>query len=83
MSLTVLSAVMLAAATTTSAPAGDWEQVLEEAVPAVVQLKYARPRPFETEGAGTGQATGFVVDAERGIILTNHHVVTNGPVVAE
>ena len=84
MSLTALSAVMLAAATVpAAAPAPDWEQVLEEAVPAVVQLKYARPRPFETGTAGTGEATGFVVDAERGIILTNHHVVTNGPVVAE
>jgi len=28
----------------------------------------------------TGQATGFVVDAEHGIILTNRHVVTPGPV---
>jgi len=83
MSLTVLSALVLAAATTSAAPVTDWEAVLEEAVPAVVQLKYARPRAFETESAGSGQATGFVVDAERGIILTNHHVVTNGPIVAE
>ena len=29
------------------------------------------------------QATGFVVDAERGLILTNRHVVTPGPVTAE
>ena len=29
-----------------------------------------------------GQATGFVVDAERGLILTNRHVVTPGPVKA-
>ena len=28
-------------------------------------------------------ATGFVVDAERGILLTNRHVVQPGPVVAE
>jgi S1-C subfamily serine protease len=32
---------------------------------------------------GTGVATGFVVDAEQGLILTNRHVVTAGPVVAE
>ena len=30
-----------------------------------------------------GQATGFVVDAERGLILTNRHVVTPGPVTSE
>ena len=28
-------------------------------------------------------ATGFVVDAERGLILTNRHVVHQGPVTAE
>jgi S1-C subfamily serine protease len=31
----------------------------------------------------SAQATGFVVDAERGLILTNRHVVTPGPVTAE
>jgi S1-C subfamily serine protease len=34
------------------------------------------------EKAGSSQATGFVVDAERGILLTNKHVVHDGPVVA-
>ena len=29
------------------------------------------------------QATGFVVDATRGIIMTNRHVAGPGPVVAE
>jgi pro-apoptotic serine protease NMA111 len=29
------------------------------------------------------QATGFVVDATRGLILTNRHVVTPGPIIAE
>ena len=32
---------------------------------------------------GTGTATGFIVDAKQGLILTNRHVVTPGPVVAE
>lgn len=27
----------------------------------------------------SSQATGFVVDAERGYILTNRHVVCSGP----
>ena len=31
----------------------------------------------------SSQATGFVVDAKRGLILTNRHVVTPGPVTAQ
>jgi S1-C subfamily serine protease len=40
-------------------------------------------RAFDTEWNSTAQATGFVVDAEHGLILTNRHVVTPGPVTAE
>ena len=39
-------------------------------------------RAFDTEWNESAQATGFVVDAERGLILTNRHVVTSGPVRA-
>jgi S1-C subfamily serine protease len=35
------------------------------------------------ESAGSSYATGFVVDKQRGLILTNRHVVTPGPTVAE
>jgi S1-C subfamily serine protease len=38
---------------------------------------------FDTEEAGCSVATGFVVDAKRGLILTNRHVVHQGPVTAE
>ena len=40
-------------------------------------------RPFDGDHAGAGHATGFVVDAKRGLILTNRHVVSTGPVRAE
>ena len=40
-------------------------------------------RAFDTTSPGSSQATGFVVDAEKGLILTNRHVVCPGPVVAE
>jgi S1-C subfamily serine protease len=40
-------------------------------------------KTFDTESAGSSYATGFVVDAARGIILTNRHVVQPGPVTAE
>jgi S1-C subfamily serine protease len=38
------------------------------------------PSPLPTS---TGHATGFVVDRRRGLILTNRHVVTDGPVTAD
>ncbi len=63
--------------------AADWSTTLEQAVPAVVSLQVAVPRNFDTEGASAVQGTGFVVDAERGLLLTNRHLVHPGPVVAE
>ncbi|MBW2371670.1 MAG: trypsin-like peptidase domain-containing protein [Deltaproteobacteria bacterium] len=79
---------LLLAAPATAQPAqpassAAWERVLERVVPAVVVLRVSETRPFDTEATGTATATGFVVDAEQGIILTNRHVVSPGPVVAE
>ena len=56
---------------------------MDKCVPAIVQIKVSSVRAFDTEGAGTSQATGFVVDAAQGLILTNRHVVGSGPVTAE
>lgn len=67
-----------------SSPAEDpWQVTLEDVVPAVVSIKVVGTRSFDTESAGSSVGTGFVVDAERGIILTNRHMVHAGPVVAE
>lgn len=59
-----------------------WEQTLERIAPSVVTIEVDQTRAFDTEWNQSSQATGFVVDAERGLILTNRHVVTPGPVVA-
>ena len=40
-------------------------------------------RAFDTEAAGSSYATGFIVDKTLGLILTNRHVVTPSPIVAE
>ncbi len=64
-------------------PPDDWEAMIDGAVPAIVTIKVSSTRAFDTEGASNSTATGFVVDAKRGIILTNRHVVEPGPVVAE
>jgi S1-C subfamily serine protease len=77
--LSLLAASALAAA----APSDAWERTLDRVVPAVVVIRAAAPRAFDTQGASSSTATGFVVDAERGIILTNRHVVQPGPTVAE
>ena len=57
-----------------------WDQTLERIAPSVVTIEIDQTRAFDTEWNQSSQATGFVVDAERGLILTNRHVVTPGPV---
>ena len=49
----------------------------------MVSIEIDSTRAFDTEWNASAQATGFVVDAEHGLILTNRHVVTPGPVTAE
>jgi len=51
-----------------------------QAVGSVVSLQLSYLRTFDGTEQGDGSATGFVVDAERGIVLTNRHVVGAGPV---
>jgi S1-C subfamily serine protease len=60
-----------------------WSGTLERIATGVVSIRVDSTRAFDTEWNASSQATGFVVDAKRGIILTNRHVVTPGPVVAE
>jgi len=61
----------------------DWAVTLERIAGSVVSIDVDSTRAFDTDWNSTAQATGFVVDAERGLILTNRHVVTPGPVTAE
>jgi S1-C subfamily serine protease len=60
-----------------------WTETLERISSGVVSIRVDSTRAFDTEWNSSSQATGFVVDAESGLILTNRHVVTPGPVVAE
>ena len=61
----------------------DWSETLERISTGVVSLKVDVTRAFDTERNQSSQATGFVIDAEQGLILTNRHVVTPGPVRAK
>jgi len=46
----------------------DWKKTLEKVVKTVVAIKFCQPHAFDGEPASTGEATGFVVDAERGCV---------------
>ena len=65
-----------------SSPA-NWAQTLERIASGVVSIQIDSTRAFDTEWNTSAQATGFVIDSTRGLILTNRHVVTPGPVTAQ
>jgi S1-C subfamily serine protease len=57
----------------------EWQRTIEGVVRNVVSIRFCQTCAFDTDPALTSEATGFVVDAERGYILTNRHVVGAGP----
>jgi S1-C subfamily serine protease len=61
----------------------NWAQTLARIASGVVTIQIDSTRAFDTEWNTSAQATGFVIDAKRGLILTNRHVVTPGPVTAQ
>ena len=61
----------------------EWARTIERVANGVVSIQIDSVRAFDTENNASAQATGFVVDAKRGLILTNRHVVTPGPVTAQ
>lgn len=56
-----------------------WATTVSKAANSVVSLQLSQLRNFDGSEQGGSSATGFVVDAERGIVLTNRHVVGSGP----
>lgn len=62
---------------------GKISEIKRSCTPAVVKISLVHVRKVGIEGnASIASATGFVVDAENGLILTNRHVIKNGPVIA-
>jgi len=57
----------------------EWQAMIETVVKSVVSIHFCQTCSFDTDLSMSSQATGFVVDAERGYILTNRHVVCAGP----
>lgn len=69
----------LVALGSTQADSPEWQATIENVVKSVVSIHFCQTCSFDTELSMSSQATGFVVDAERGYILTNRHVVCSGP----
>lgn len=57
----------------------EWQKTIVATIHSVVALHYTRPFIREDEDEAVGEATGFIVDAEKGIIMTNKHVIGTGP----
>ncbi|KAK9455154.1 trypsin-like cysteine/serine peptidase domain-containing protein [Dipodascopsis uninucleata] len=57
----------------------EWQKTIENVVKSVVSIRFAQVTSFDCESALVSEATGFVVDSVRGIIMTNRHVVGAGP----
>ena len=86
--LLIASQVLAAEVAPAMVPVSDaedsrWARTIERVATAVVTIQVDQARAFDTEWNMSSQATGFVVDARRGLILTNRHVVTPGPVTAQ
>ena len=64
---------------TATADSAEWQATIEKVVRNVVSIHFCQTCSFDTDSAISSEATGFVVDAERGYILTNRHVVGAGP----
>jgi S1-C subfamily serine protease len=60
-----------------------WAKTIELVADSIVTVRVDMARAFDTDWNASAQATAFVVDAERGLLLTNRHVVTPGPVIAQ
>ncbi len=57
-----------------------WARTVSRVADSVVSLQLSHLRAFDDTPQGNSTATGFIVDAERGIVLTNRHVVGSGPI---
>ncbi len=81
--LALLLVLPLVATEASTPSANGWTPTLERISTGVVSIQIDAARAFDTDWNTSSQATGFVVDAKRGLILTNRHVVTPGPVTAQ
>src|SRR6185436_8104784 len=76
----LLAGALCAGTLASSVPqAATGEDVFKTALNYTVQVRATLPVPFDGDRKGSGLGAGFVVDAERGWIMTNAHVVGRSP----
>ena len=80
--LGLVAGAVLGLASSSALASGDdsWAETVSRTANSVVSLQLSQLRTFDDTPQGGSNATGFVVDAERGIVLTNRHVVGSGPI---
>ncbi|VAX06944.1 hypothetical protein MNBD_GAMMA26-1981 [hydrothermal vent metagenome] len=83
LTLGVVALVAFAPYQAHSQESDQWGETLQRVSASVVAIRVDAARSFDTAVSSSTEATGFVVDAEQGLILTNRHVVQPGPVIAE
>lgn len=54
----------------TPASLGEWQDTIQKVVRNVVAIRFCQTCSFDTDPALTSEATGFVVDSERGCVFT-------------
>lgn len=59
------------------------EQVLADAARYTVKVQVQNEIAFNQDGGGAGAGTGFLIDRERGWLLTNAHVATRSPSIVK
>jgi S1-C subfamily serine protease len=74
---------MLAAAPAVAQTTPDLGAMLRDAQKYTVKVRATVVWPLAPEQFGTGQGTGFVIDREKGWILTNAHVAKRSPAAVE
>jgi len=71
--------LLLSLLLTTSASAQTTEEIFEQAREYTVQIRTAVTMPFLGDKKTSSLGAGFVVDAKRGWVMTNAHVVARSP----
>ncbi len=66
-----------------AAPAADLAPLVATRKASVVNVERSGTVTLNGEQAGRGKASGFIVDARRGIIATNRHVAGTGPALVK
>ena len=76
--LPIIATLLLAQAV--HAQSDNSERVFQNALKYTAQIKAAVPLPFDGDRKGFSTGSGFLVDRERGWVMTNAHVVSRSPV---